>query len=723
MGRKIILIALAICCCLAVSSFARAGVVTTLTVKDVAGKTTTNYPLTFGHVFKKGDVKYGVKVNINGQEVPAQVDIKRHWADGSVKHAVISVIIPKVSAYGSVKLVLETSNTATNNSGALSKEQILATDFDSIIELTNLSGSQNPASASSSLRETVSQTSNLEYWLKGDICTEILADTKLTPNDNLHARWEARFYPGTAFGIRISTIVESVNLSALGNSTYSVSLKYGHPTPAEVYHYNNYSHPYGSRWRKTFWIGQEPPEVEIHYDTGYLIATGMIPPLDTSISVPASYIDKLYSIYKTKNGEIRGGDDIDGAGSFYRAMPMVGGRDELGIIPTWQAVYLLTYNNKAREMVLGNGNIDGQIGSLHYSEGDSTKEFYMEPAVSINSRPTVRLWDLKSGIPSPVGEIPNNPNSWNPDRNHQPSAVYLPYLITGEHFYMEELSYWASYNAGYSSWARDGNGDTFKYSTYFNGLSAGIIPGETRGVAWSLRNLADAVIILPDTQNSLISYFKEKLNNNLRWLEMANIPEHQGLGFIIVAARMKLGTYPHADAPWQHDFNVIVLNDMISKQEAVNDINALVKLRDYLGSFTIGRFTHNSEFKKYDGIMYYAPVTKKNGAPFTPDSWGDYYNECKIFWEENSHHAGNCPHNGHFTSNEINDPESYLYIAKAALSGLTHLPQGNEAYLFIASNIKQDIIYRKPQWGGLISDNTTPPTYQVKPSILSISIE
>jgi len=33
-----------------------AATITTVTVKEKAGVTTTNYPLTFGHAFKKGDV-------------------------------------------------------------------------------------------------------------------------------------------------------------------------------------------------------------------------------------------------------------------------------------------------------------------------------------------------------------------------------------------------------------------------------------------------------------------------------------------------------------------------------------------------------------------------------------------------------------------------------------------------------------------------------------------
>ena len=692
--------------------------ITSLLIKDKAGKTTQNYPLTFGHVFKKGDVKDSISVKLNGVVLPTQCDIKRHWSDGSIKHAVISVILPKIEANQNLTLELIAGGTNTNSSGWLTKDEILATNVESKIELTNISGSQNPSTASVSLRQVLSKEDKLSYWLKGKICTEILADTPITPNDNLHARWEARFYPKTNFGPRISTIVESVNLSALGNSAYSVSLKYGYPTSVDVYHYNNYSHPYGSRWRKTFWIGEPPPEVEIHYDLNYLISTELIPPIDPSITIPSDYINSLYNIYKTKNGEIRGGDDIDGSGNIYRAMPMVGGRDDLGLLPTWAMIYLITFDNKAREMVLGNGDIAGQVGSLHYREGDPTKEFYKKAAVSINSRPMVRLMDLKNDIPPPVGETPDNPNSWNPDRNHQPSLVYIPYLITGEHYYAEELEFWASYDIGYSHYARNGQGITFDFSSYFNGYNAGIIHDETRGVAWSLRNINDAVIILPESENFLINYFKEKLNNNFKWLEMANSQGHQGVHFIIVSRRSSFAGWPHLDAPWQHDFNVIVLNDIIRKQEGVYDLNALKKLRDYLGYFTVGRFTNDPEYNKWDGVAYYVPLVHKDGTPIPEGDWADFYNTCKEFWKDDPSHSGGGPYKNGFRTTWINYPESYLYVAKGAIAGLTHLPKGEDAYNFIANYIKKELIFKKPQWGALV-----PSSIGNHPIILDIQIK
>ena len=35
---------------------------------------------------------------------------------------------------------------------------------------------------------------------------------------------------------------------------------------------------------------------------------------------------------------------------------------------------------------------------------------------------------------------------WGPDTAHQPSFSYIPYLVTGDLFYLEECYFWASHN-------------------------------------------------------------------------------------------------------------------------------------------------------------------------------------------------------------------------------------------------------------------------------------
>ena len=74
-----------------------------------------------------------------------------------------------------------------------------------------------------------------------------------------------------------------------------------------------------------------------------------------------------------------------------------------------------------------------------------------------------------------------------PDNAHQPSLAYVPYLLTGDRYYAEEMAFWANYGM-----LRTYPGDGVR-------TSRGILEnGEVRAFGWALRNLADAAAYYPD---------------------------------------------------------------------------------------------------------------------------------------------------------------------------------------------------------------------------------
>ena len=60
--------------------------------------TTTNYPVTLSMVFKKADVQDNVTVLAGGVVLATQTDVKVRWEDGSVRHALVSFVIPQLQA-------------------------------------------------------------------------------------------------------------------------------------------------------------------------------------------------------------------------------------------------------------------------------------------------------------------------------------------------------------------------------------------------------------------------------------------------------------------------------------------------------------------------------------------------------------------------------------------------------------------------------------------------
>ncbi len=64
------------------------------------GNPISNYPVQLGRPFVQGEIPSGnqAQVTLDGKTLPTQVDVKSRWSDGSLKHAVISFIIPTFSS-------------------------------------------------------------------------------------------------------------------------------------------------------------------------------------------------------------------------------------------------------------------------------------------------------------------------------------------------------------------------------------------------------------------------------------------------------------------------------------------------------------------------------------------------------------------------------------------------------------------------------------------------
>src|SRR5262249_48378245 len=134
-----------------------------------------------------------------------------------------------------------------------------------------------------------------------------------------------------------------------------------------------------------------------------------------------------------------------------------------------------------------------------------------------------------------------NVSGWYPDVSHQPDLSYDAYLMTGDHYYLDQLNAQATFDL-LSLWPtnrQDGLG------LVANGLS------EVRAQAWSLRQIDEAAWANPDGSPEK-AYFTQIANNNWHWL-VTQLPtwtaqEGQAYGYIP-------GSYGDGQmAPWQQDF-------------------------------------------------------------------------------------------------------------------------------------------------------------------------
>lgn len=659
---------------------AEAGVVTTLVVREKAGVTTANYPLTFGHVFKKGAIPAGEKarVAIGSTVLKTQFDQKSSWPDGSVRHAVISVVLPKVLANQDLTVALENGGSNTNT-GEMTRQQILDTGIAATINLIGLSGSGYFGDLTADLRAALI-SEPLTYWRKGPVCTEVLLTQQLNPS--LNAAWEVQAYPGTPY-IRISHAIENVNISARGNITYAVDINHGNPA-SQIFSKTSFQHNHSSRWRKVYWLGAQPPEVEIRYNLPYWVETGMVMPYDTSLAISETTIASEYATWLSKDR------DLMGNGSILRTFGATGGRPELGILPKWCALYLLSMDNRMRSIVLGNGEMSGHI-PIHFRETDPTKTFFGR-VVSIDNRPTVDT-DGGTGIPSAIGALTT---TWSPDTSHQGSFSYLPYLITGERWFLDETYYWAGWNLARDEYQRSGGGTNQNFSAGKNG-SFGSLYNQLRGLAWALRTVSDAAVIAQDDHLEK-SYFAGKVQNNIDWLTWGNTGT---TGHGLKAARhqreLQDANWPtRQTAPWMQDFLVVTLSDM-SRKETVPSAPVLA-LRNRFGQFTIGRFTNEPDFPRFEGAGYWWPLADSQGDYYSDGDWGKY-------WRDVATRIGRNPDAPRTNFVGLDYADSYAAIAMGTSAIVSNLDKGKSAYEFLKSNLSYSVwAPLNPTWAFL------PPT-------------
>jgi len=513
-------------------------------VIESASKAQSGVPVTLGQVFAKGDVQAGqsIAATLNGAPVPLQADIKATHDDGSLRHAVLTAVLPMLPASGASTLQLA-AVPAPAAAGRVQPDALLASGFHAVVKL-NVGGTVYSADAAQLLASKPYKT-----WLSGPLVNEWQVAGPLTAEGAAHPHLSVRFairsYAPHASATRIDITVENdwAYEPDPKNITYDAEILLN---KKEVYRKEALTHYHHARWRKVFWLGAEP-SVDVKYDIAYLLGTGALPNYDRSVVPSQMGLAKLKA-------------DWDAADSGPMSMPIVnkympspGGRPDIGLQHAWAVLYLLSMDTRARQVTLGLGDLAGSW-PVHYRDKNT------DQVVSIVDYPYIRDWRLGSDSINPATrkseDMPRCPPTdkancktpYEPDPAHQPSFSYLPYLLTGDTYHLDELQFWANWNL-------------VSMNPYYRSLGKGLVHGnQVRAQAWIMRTLGHAAYATPDA-HPMKAYFKQILKDNLDWYNatFANGSGNQ-LGFIDAhATSYALGydgpTGPKTGiAPWMDDF-------------------------------------------------------------------------------------------------------------------------------------------------------------------------
>jgi hypothetical protein len=215
--------------------------------------------------------------------------------------------------------------------------------------------------------------------------------------------------------------------------------------------------------------------------------------------------------------------------------------------------------------MMANADASGSV-PIHYRDRKTDRP------VSIDDHPGIVTgdWPPSRGpdkIPPPVDAA----TPWSPEPAHQPSLVFIPYIVSGDRYYMEESQFWATWNLGITDPGRRGGAE-------------GIVLGsqQTRGDAWSLRALAEAAEITPD-RDPMKRYFESKLENNLKFAMARYAKRSNPIGLDAIFNERGDKHF----APWQVDFLIIVLDQIAGNRYAGAD--TWVR---WLGQIAVGLWTN-----------------------------------------------------------------------------------------------------------------------------------
>ncbi|WP_329743215.1 hypothetical protein [Dyella sp. A6] len=578
---------------------ASAGIVVTDHLISLSGRGQSHVPATFGQVFKNGDVPRGTALaaRFDGRLVPLQVDIKATNPDGSLRHAVLTAMLPSLpgDAKGALTLATGPGSAATGASPTLA--QLLDTTYDARISVS-IDGKSYTASARSLLQSASAKHTckawgtECNVWLDGPLVGAWVVHGPVTAadgtsNPSLNIYFAVRAYAGAAPGrigdVRTDIIVE--NTSAFLPQTqpqYKAEMTSGSATylsPALT----QYAY---TRWHHVLWWNGHRPELYVQQDTRYIQASKAVSrymalkPDEVFLNRVRQFCAPLDHCDQTKN------------------MNNTGAQAGIGPLPRWSSLYIVDPDIRAYRWMLANTDALGAY-SIHYRDPQTGWP------VSIRRHPHVTLKDwayanrvaerntttgtqykadliqgctnnavVKGCTKSWYGT--GNPFHWSAE--HQPAESYVPYMVTGDYYYMSELAFGASMNE-------------LNPNEKYRGFSHLLIDDayhSIRAKAWTLRDMAEAAWLLPDNYPLKAEFTAAVTDSLAEWnKEYSDNPSANPLHVPDDSNVYSLhGGKRNGVAPWQHNFLT-----WSAAHAADLGFSGAARFRNWLAAFEIGLMT------------------------------------------------------------------------------------------------------------------------------------
>jgi hypothetical protein len=456
-----------------------------------------------------------------------QVTVRNAWPDGSAKF---------VQVAGSYTSTGGTPSTITLTSGTASSGTALTTsDLQAALTqpVTVDAGAFGLASWSGG-----DWASPFQTWTTGHLMSSWVYRKQVGSDAHLVAWLEVRLYLGGA--VEVLPWVENgyINVASPTSKSETFTFTLGGTSRFS----RTIDLPARARTPLIFgsalshWLGTDPDVTPTH-DKAYLQSTELVPTYRAVVPPTSAAVTGLVSSYTP----LQQGDWT------YSADTMSGGgfAEPIGLLPNHEAVFLTTTATSTYGAVIRNGYSAGRYG-VHYRDEATNRplRFSQHPHRSTNAS------SLGAGQVPPEATGTASPE-W--DVAHSPSLGFLPYLLTGRFYFMEQVQFAATANYLFATDLQRNfaNG-------WFEPLGGAV---QVRQCAWAFRTLVQALTATPDSDAAnLRGEFITSVEANIdryhsRYVAASNNP----LGFvecdIDYALESGRGDSLFTFAPWQQDFH------------------------------------------------------------------------------------------------------------------------------------------------------------------------
>ena len=534
----------------------------------IARPTLTAGWATFGEALPPGQAIDGLQIGT----LPTQTDVKNRWPDGSIKFAILSASIPTAGSY---------AVTAASLPGGTFTPVVPAASV-----TLNIGGTVYTAA--------LPGAPGADVWMNGPLVREwrsvIAPLAGGTAHPFLRVIFDTRVYNDNR--THLSVTVENVlNQTGATTTTYDATVVANGQTlftRAKVQHY------YMTRWRKAYDLDFVPSTVTP--DMTPFNVSRAIPPFNAVVALD-NRIDTIGANF-----------DILQSGALDPIMGGHGGRAELAPLPDWTARYLVKKNPTEGQFVMANADLSGSW-PIHVREPDNATPSGLgsEHLMSVDQQPDVWLYGGGTGIkgsPMPMREygsgVPDPGQSpLGPSNAHVPDLAFVPYLLTGDRYYAEEMAFWANHGL---------------LSTFGHGAQ-GLLQGqEVRGIGWVLRNMAEAAAYYPDA-SPVKAYLSQKVVNNLNWLDgfakSLKTPSNP-LWTVYAWTRYDRPEGPQYFTHWENNYLAYGIDRAVKLGFATDNA-----YRDAANDLQLRFFTSEPDYPRFEGAPYAIPYGTLSGSTVT----------------------------------------------------------------------------------------------------------